>query len=127
MTKRTPLYMSDVAAFKANDNSDHRAYNRQTGQPIQPMEYTAPATRKDRIKRALFLLSLAGIGLSGLFYVGPKYLDLVLDRMEAQRVAEYHYDCARYGAELNRFYGRDVCEDPALHNELLKPENGETR
>jgi len=114
MTKRTPLYISDIAAFKANDN----------GARIAPMS-PAPATGNGRIRRFILWAAVAGIGFAGLSYVAPKYFDLVGDRLEAQRVAEHNYNCAHHGAAMNRFYGRDVCEDESLHRENIKTSNGE--
>ena len=107
---KSPLYLSDITAVKANDNRAMR---------IAPMEQKPQ--RAGRIRKALFIAALAGIGLAGLFFIGPLYIDLVADRLEAQREAEQNYNCAHYGAAMNRFYGRDVCEDEALHRELLKP------
>lgn len=109
MSKR-PLYLSDISEFKANDNQRAR---------IAPMD--SPPTRRGRIRKVIFCATLAAIGFGGLFFVVPLYIDLVADRLEAQREAEENYNCAHYGVAMNRFYGRDVCEDEALHRELLKP------
>lgn len=42
----------------------------------------------------------------------------MLDRIEDQRRAERIYNCAHYGAAMNKHYGRKVCPDaPFNQNE----------
>lgn len=103
MPQNTPIYIRDIVATNANDN-----------RRILPMK--EPRRKSRALRWGLFFV--AGI-LIGKFAV-PVFIETVGDRMERQRLATENYNCAYYGAAMNRFYGRDVCEDEVLHKEALK-------
>ncbi len=80
-------------------------------------------TKKERAARRAKILAVIVLGcfvIYGAKYVVPALVDKLLDRLEDQRQAELNYNCAYYGAAMNKFYGRDVCEDQDLHRDLLK-------
>lgn len=112
MSRKPAIYLSDIASFKANDNHATR---------IEPMQI--PKNKRGRIRRALLYIALAGAGYYGLSVAVPRVADHFLDRLEAEREYSENYNCAYYGAAMNRFYGRDVCEDESVHRELLKTSN----
>lgn len=77
------------------------------------------AARRAKILTVIALLGVACLSLYVASLVIPVAADWLLDRLERQREAELNYNCAHYGAAMNKHYGRDVCEDEAVHKANL--------
>lgn len=59
----------------------------------------------DILKKIIILAVAAAL----LYLAVPPFFNQVLDNLETQRDAEKSYNCAHYGAAMNKYYGREVC------------------